>query len=435
MTSLSSVSKSLAAAASAALLSGAQAMYGLATGDAVAAVLGLLAVLPCLAAIRWLVLTNRTIRKASTVIAAAEKGDLQPRILNIHGASPIADMLRTINRLLDRVESFGKEANAAMQHAAEGQYYRRIVMTGMVGEFGAYARQINDGLAAMDGKSREFVESATRIGANIKEVAQSLSASAAQLEASSTAMTATAATASEQSFSAASAAEQVSSNVDGVAAATGEVSGAIGEVAQGVSRTADLARSSVEKVREADATIRSLLAASEQIGAVVQLINDIASQTNLLALNATIEAARAGEAGKGFAVVATEVKNLANQTAKATEDISAQIAQVQSVTRDTAAVIQNVGGMIHDIDEIAVGIAGAAEQQSAAIDEISRSIREASAGVRTVADAVTSVSSGAQDASAAASQVLSSAGELARRAVTLNGDIDNFVARVCGGQR
>ncbi len=435
MTNLSSVSKALLAVALIAVLCAAQALAGLATGNSVAAALGALALLPCIAVLRWLSQTNRSIRKACTVLAAAETGDLQPRVLHVTGNSPIAEMLRTLNRLLDRVESFGKEANAAMQHAAEGQYYRRIVMTGMVGEFGAYARQINDGLAAMDSKSREFVESATRIGANIKEVAQSLSASASELEAASTSMTSVAAATSEQSFSAASAAGQVSSNVDGVAVATGEVSGAIGEVARGVSRTADLARGSVERMKQADGTIRSLLAAADQIGAVVQLINSIASQTNLLALNATIEAARAGEAGKGFAVVATEVKNLANQTAQATEEITAQIAHVQSVTRDTAEVIQHVGGMIHDIDEIAVGIAGAAEEQSAAIDEISRSIREASAGVRTVAQAVTHVSTGAQDASAAASQVLASAGELARRAVTLNGDIDTFVERVCGAKR
>ena len=167
MTNLSSVSKALVAVWVIAALAAAQAVLGFAGGDPVAGVVGALTLLPCAGGIRWLGLTNRSLAKAGTVLAAAEKGDLQPRILHIHGTSSIAETLRTVNRLLDRVESFGKEANAAMQHAAEGQYYRRIVMTGMVGEFGAYSRQINSGLEAMDEKSRDFVDGATRIGANI----------------------------------------------------------------------------------------------------------------------------------------------------------------------------------------------------------------------------------------------------------------------------
>ncbi len=435
MTNLSSVSKALIAAALAGGVALVQALAAAAEGRWLWAALALTAALACGQGARWLVLTNRSLRRMAAVLTAAERGDLQPRLLSIHGQSEIAGLMRTVNHLLDRVESFGKEANAAMQFAAQGQYFRRIVMTGMVGEFAAYATAINAGLAAMDGKSREFVDSATRIGDTIKGVAQGLSANAAQLEAASSSMTHVAAVASEQSHSAATAADAVSGNVDGVATATGEVSGAIGEVARGVARTASLAQESVGKLAEAEAIIGSLISASQQIGEVVTLINAIASQTNLLALNATIEAARAGEAGKGFAVVATEVKNLANQTAQATGDIQTQVGHVQTVSRDAAEAIRQIGGIIRNIDEIAVGIAGAAEQQSAAIDGISRSIHDASGGVRRVADAVTQVSGGAQEASAAASQVLSSAGELARRAVTLHGDIDAFVQRVCDGGR
>ncbi|HYH38352.1 MAG TPA: methyl-accepting chemotaxis protein [Azospirillum sp.] len=430
MTNLSSLSKGLWAAGGAAAVAAAQGVFGAVSGDWVQAGLGVAGLAACGLAARWVADARAKVYRAGEVLAAAEKGDLQPRVLHVPGDDALAAMLRNTNRLLDRVEAFGKEANAAMQYAAQGRYFRRIVMTGMVGDFAVYAGQVNDGLAAMERRSAEFVDSATRIGSSIREVAQMLSASASELEAASGSMSHVASETYEQSSGAASAAENVSGNVEGVAAATSQVSGAIAEVARGVARTAELAKDSVGKVVEADGTIRSLLEASEQIGEVVNLINSIANQTNLLALNATIEAARAGEAGKGFAVVATEVKNLANQTAGATEEITRQIAAVQAVTKATAEAIGLVGRMIHDIDEIAVGIAGAAEQQSAAIGEISRSIREASEGVRTVAGAVTQVAAGTQEASAAAGQVLSSAGDLAKRASDLNRDIDDFVNRV-----
>jgi methyl-accepting chemotaxis protein len=434
MTNLSFLSKSLLALAGLAALGFVRGAMDLAAGDWTGAGLGLAGLLACGLAARWTASARARIDTASTVLAAAGKGNLQPRVLHITGSDALAEALRNINRLLDRMESFGKEAEAAMRCASKERYFRHIVMTGQVGDFAIYSQRVNQGLATMDSKSRQFVESATRIGDSIREVAQMLSASASQLEASSGSMSHVAGKTYEQSSEAASAANQVSCNVEDVAAATQQVSGAIAEVARGVGQTASLAKDSVAKVVDADKTITSLLAASEQIGEVVRLISTIASQTNLLALNATIEAARAGEAGKGFAVVATEVKNLAKQTASATEEITRQIATVQAVTRATADAIRLVGDMVHDINQIAISIAGAAEEQSAAIGEISRSISQASDGVRTVAGAMSEVTSGTQEASCAAGEVLTASGDLARRAVDLHQDIDAFVARVAGKQ-
>ena len=390
-----------------------------------------------LAGIAGAVLTLWTVRRLSWAVALgsevmtiAARGNLNERALHVHGNDAAAEMLRDINRLLDRTESFGREAYAAMQYASKGRYFRRIVMTGMTGDFATYSQEINRAVQHMDSRNRSFVEGATALGDEIRRVAQAVSNNAGELEAASQDMNDIASTTSQQSTSAASAAEQVSANVGTVAAATSQVSGAVNEIAAGVARTASLARESVGEIQQADGTIRSLLEASEQIGEIVGLINSIASQTNLLALNATIEAARAGEAGKGFAVVASEVKSLANQTAKATEDIGQQIDRVRTVTRDAADAINAIGARIRDIDSIAVGIAGAAEQQSAAIGEISRSIREAATGVGTVAEAVAQVAGGAAQAGSASHRLHGTASDLAGRAGELNRDIEGFVERV-----
>src|SRR5262249_39402941 len=159
-----------------------------------------------------------------------------------------------------------------------------------------------------------------------------------------------------------------------------------------------------------------LVKAVERIGDVVRLINDIAGQTNLLALNATIEAARAGEAGKGFAVVASEVKNLATQTARATEEISGQIHEIQTATRDSVISIQKIPTTIHQISEIATAVAAAVEEQGAATQEIARNVQQAADGTQEVANNVGGVTEAAGETGAAAAEVLHAAGALSRQA-------------------
>jgi methyl-accepting chemotaxis protein len=163
---------------------------------------------------------------------------------------------------------------------------------------------------------------------------------------------------------------------------------------------------------------------------VVKLISDIASQTNLLALNATIEAARAGEAGKGFAVVAAEVKNLANQTAKATEEIGQQIASIQTATQDSVGAIKVIGETIAQINQIATTIASAVEEQGAATQEIARNVQEASKGTQEVSSNVVTVTKAANDTGSAATQVQSSSGELAQSAAMMRKQVDEFLANI-----
>jgi methyl-accepting chemotaxis protein len=261
-------------------------------------------------------------------------------------------------------------------------------------------------------------------------IVQTVSTAASQLQATAAAMTATAEETSRQCCAVSAASEQASTNVQTVASAAEELSGSIREISRQVTSSSTIAGEAVNEAQRSDTLVKGLAEAAKKIGAVTSLINDIASQTNLLALNATIEAARAGEAGKGFAVVASEVKNLATQTAKATEEIGAQISAMQGVTEQTVTAIDSIGGTIGKINEIATTIASAVEEQGAATQEISRNVQQAAAGTSEVSNNISSVTQAAGETGAAAGQVLQAAGDLSRQAEQLRGQIDQFLAAV-----
>ena len=242
--------------------------------------------------------------------------------------------------------------------------------------------------------------------AKVGEMVGAVASAATEMEATARSMVATAEQTNQQSTTVAVASEQTSVNVQTVATATEELSSSVQEIGRQVARSTLVAGKAVEEAKHTDATVQMLAAGAQKIGEVVTIIHDIAGKTNLLALNATIEAARAGDAGKGFAVVASEVKALANQTGKATEEISSQIVQIQDATRQTVAAIQNIAGTIAEINEIAASIASAVEQQSAATQEISRNVHEAARGPQEVSSNIAGVKQAATDTGAAAGQVL-----------------------------
>ncbi len=226
----------------------------------------------------------------------------------------------------------------------------------------------------------------------------------------------------------AAAAEQTSANVQTVATAAEELTASVREIGRQASQSNLMTKRAADDAQRTNESVQKLAAVADQIGDVIKLINDIAAQTNLLALNATIEAARAGEAGRGFAVVANEVKNLASQTARATEEIASQIGAIQTATDDVAQSIQQIASTVVAISEVATGISAAVEEQEAATSEIARNISEASSGAAAISSSVSGVADSVRDAGDSAGVMTRKSGELADRSEQLRWQVEEFIA-------
>ncbi len=261
-----------------------------------------------------------------------------------------------------------------------------------------------------------IVEAVTTQSTDLETSAQTLSSVASQTE--------------QQAATVAAASEEASVNVQTVASATNQLSASVQEISRRVAESAAIATEAVRESDHVNAIVSGLADAVQKIGEVVKLITDIASQTNLLALNATIEAARAGEMGKGFAVVAGEVKNLATQTARATEDIGAQIGAVRGATDDAVGAIRTISSTIGRVNQISAAISAAIEEQGAATQEIARNVQEAAAGVGEVSVNIASVTQASSETGNASSQVLVAARHLSELAERLRHDVGAFIATV-----
>ncbi len=264
----------------------------------------------------------------------------------------------------------------------------------------------------------------------VGDIVNTVSSASAQLESSAGTLTKTAEMTEQLSAGVATASDQVSANVQSVASATEQMTSSVNEIGHQVSRSTTIAEEAVRQAEQTDADISELSRTAERIGDVLKLITSIAEQTNLLALNATIEAARAGDAGRGFAVVASEVKELASQTAKATDDIRQQILGIQTATQASVAAIKRIGGTIRQISEIAAGIAAAVEQQGAATREISRNVQQVAGGTGTVSTNIGRVSNGTRETGSASSQVFASAKSLSHESSRLKLEVDKFLKTV-----
>jgi methyl-accepting chemotaxis protein len=265
---------------------------------------------------------------------------------------------------------------------------------------------------------------------DISNVLRSVASASTELQATASSMTATAEETSNQATAVAAATEEASTNVQTVAAASEELASSVTEISRQVAQSAAIAQKAVGEADRTNTTVQGLFKDAASIGDVVKLISEIASQTNLLALNATIEAARAGEAGRGFAVVAAEVKSLAEQTAKATDQISAQVSSIQNSSSEAVSAIKGISATINEMSEIASAIAGAVEEQGSATQEIARNVQQAALGTGEISSNVAGVQQAAGDTGAAAHQVLQASSELSRQSETMRGQVEAFLSNI-----
>jgi methyl-accepting chemotaxis protein len=271
---------------------------------------------------------------------------------------------------------------------------------------------------------------ASQIEEQIGSIAQRMAAAADQVKTSATTLSANADQATSQSTAVAGASEEASTNVQTVASAAEELAASVTEISRQVTTSTQITGRAVQEVEQTNEKVQGLADAAGQIGEVVSLISDIAEQTNLLALNATIEAARAGEAGKGFAVVASEVKNLASQTAKATEEISTQVAGIQTATQDAVNAILSIGKLIGEISDAANGIAAAVEEQGAATQEIARNVEQAAAGTQEVSSNIAGVAQSAESTGSSARELLQASASMDSDSNSLQSQVIELADRI-----
>ena len=431
MTNSSSLSRARLACAATALCTVVLFGYALLAGLGTGVLFGAAAALACSSlACLSLARTAASLRQSAQICRAVDQGDFEARIVGIREHGDLGEMMWAINGLIDRTDAYIRETAASMGYVSRNLYYRGIVETGMVGAFLGGAKTINAATEAISSRVTEFKGVTQRFESTVYGVVETVVDAVTELEATAATMENTAHTTEGRATAVSKAAEDACQNMQTVSGASEELTSSIAEIGGQAARSSDISGNAVDGMGRMHDRMERLQQACDRIGEAVGLIAEIASQTNLLALNATIEAARAGEAGKGFAVVALEVKQLATEAARATEEIGAQIGSIQEATRNATDGFGAIGGTIRELNQSASAIAAAVEQQSAATQAIANSVAQATAGTQDVTGNIAQVSVAATETGHAAEGVLQASGQLSGQAERLRSEVDGFLAEI-----
>lgn len=365
--------------------------------------------------------SNSSITKARKVCEAIAHGDFEARITNIDEKGEMGELMHAINLMIDRTDAYLRESKACLEYVSRNQFFRLISEKGMTGSFLDSAIIINKATHLIKKRNEDFGDMANKFEDYLKDIVTSVSSSVTELNEVSNVVSEMSDTAKERAITVAAGAEQTSNNMQGIASSTEELTCSVKEINRQVVQASEITGQAVEKSELMRNQISGLAEASNEISNVMKLITEIAEQTNLLALNATIEAARAGEAGKGFAVVAQEVKALANQTAKATEDTEAQIANIQSATTNAVDIVDSIRATINNISEISNTIAGAIEEQGVATQEIANNVNHAASGTQEVSTNIVDVRDATDETQKASMKISETSKQLMDQEQSLQG--------------
>ncbi len=382
----------------------------------------------------WALFSIAPLRKLTDSIQRLADGDLNVNIPKATTKDEVGLINRAVQVFRDNAHEIQELQKQAQEQAAREkreEEERQKAQATQEEEQRKRDRDIEE--RAQAERHKAMLSLADNFEASVRAVAEAVSTSASEMEVAAQEMTKTADETTNNSQIVAEAATSANSNAEAVANAADELSGSVRDIATQTGQSSAAAKNAVAQTEHAGRDISELKVAAQEIGDVVKLISDIAEQTNLLALNATIEAARAGDAGKGFAVVASEVKNLATQTAKATEEITTQIKAVQQETGNAVTAIGGISSTISRISEINTTISAAVEEQGAATNEISRSVQQAADSANEVSQTVGTVNETAGKTGLSASEVQDVAQKLAAEAGTLQEEVDRFLLQVRAG--